>query len=246
MRAEPRQGGIDVIHLLTGWQFRAVDHDHGQAKAARCGDLCNRTAAAGILGNDKVDPVVLHQRRIALCSERSPIDGHSAGGEGQRRVRRIDQSQNIVMLRVRRELGQMHPANSQKNAGRGSLQRGNRPCDVRCMGPEIAVLRLPRGAGQGNKRHTRLGTGGNRIAAHLCGKGMGGVDHMGDRFGFQIADQPGLPAKSADAQWQRLAFGSRYAPREGQGRGQTQIDQPGAQCGGLGRAAKDQKVGRHG
>ena len=46
---------------------------------------------------------------------------------------------------------------------------------------------VPGGPGQRHKRHTGPGAGRHGIAAHLHGKGMGGVDHMADPVLRQIA-----------------------------------------------------------
>lgn len=56
--------------------------------------------------------------------------------------------------------------------------------------PAVARPRGPWGALQRHKRHAGDAAGRDRVAAHLRGKGMGGVDHLRDAFGVQIGRQP--------------------------------------------------------
>jgi hypothetical protein len=63
-----------------------------------------------------------------------------------------------------------------------------------------------------HQRHAHLGTGGNRMTAHLRGKGMGRVDHMGDPLVLQIGAEPFDAAKAPTRVGKGCATGAAVRP----------------------------------
>ena len=113
------------------------------------------------------------------------------------------------------------------------------------MLPAIPGLRDPRRSRQCDQRDIHLLAGGNRIPAHLRGKGMCGVDHMAYRVFAQPVGQPVDPAKPARTDRQRLRTGLFDTA----GIGKHALD-PGFAHGlgqrrGFARPAKDQQVRFH-
>ena len=150
------------------------------------------------------------------------------------------------MLRVGRKFGQMHAPDRQHDARHWPVQRRDSARDVGHLDPPVAALRDPRCPRQRNQWHARRVTGRDRIPAHLCGKGMGCVDHVADALGQQIVNQPGDAAKAPDTLRQGLTLGPLHTPRKADGAAQTLRGHRIGQLRGLGRTREDQKVGWHG
>ena len=91
-----------------------------------------------------------------------------------------------------------------------------------------------------------LCTGQYGIPAHLRGKGVGGIDHVGDRLLAEVFHQPRHSAEPAHTLRQRLAHGALDPSGERDCACQALGRQRPAKLRGLGRAAEDQKVGAHG
>lgn len=243
---QPVQNSIDGEHLAPVGQGGPVDHDDGQAQFPRGRDLGHSARAAGILRDDKLCPMVLHQGAVACYRKRPAIHDDLRIWQRQGRLWRIDQPKQVAMLRVRREFGQMHPAHGQHHPRCRAVQRRNRASNVPDVVPVIPRLRRPRRAAERDQRNVGLRAGCDGVAAHLCGKGMGGVHNMADPVVFQISPKPLDTAKPADPQRQGLPLGARDTAGQRQraryaGLGQTQ-----RQGRGFCRASKDKEVCCHG
>ena len=95
------------------------------------------------------------------------------------------------------EIGQILAADGQKDPCSLGGQGGRHGWDVVEKSPVIARDRRPGRAFQRDQRQAQIGAGRCGIAAHLRGKGVGGVDHMRDLTGLQIGREPFRPAKTA-------------------------------------------------
>ena len=155
----------------------------------------------------------------------------------------VDQSEQVMVLRLRGEFGKMHPADRQHDPARRPGQRGDGAGHIRHPLPGVAGFRLPRWARQGDQRHTGLLRGLHRVGAHLRGKRVGGIHQMGDGVVVQIRHQPRHAAKAANAHRDGLLPGTLDPAHIGQGGRDARIGQGAAQGAGLGRAAKDKDIG---
>ncbi len=222
-----------------GW---TVDHDDGQAQLPRGDQLGAGPRATGILADDPGYAMLHKKRRVALKCEGAAIDQNMVVGQRWRRLRRIDQTQKIVMLWLRGKTGQMHAPDGQQDTLARAAKGRNRSGDIGDMGPVIALFGGPCRAGEGDKRRARGGSGLHGMFAHLRCKRMGRVDQMGDGLFAQVARQPLWPAKATAADRNRLRSGARHAACVAEGRGQARLGQGLHQSRGLGRAAKDKDV----
>lgn len=243
MTAEPRHNFCRCRGLLSWRHCRAVDHQDRQSEAARGRNLCECRRTSRVFGNDKVDAVILNQAPVRVFGKWATVHDHMGVGQGQRPRRRIDQAQQIEMLRVRREIRQMHSPHCQHHSQRRTIQRRDGSGNVRNGFPSIFGSCAPGRAGQCDQGHAGPPAGGNSVAAHLSGKGVRCIDDMRDLMRLQIVMQAGHASKAPHTLWQRLALGSfdttgkghrspkaRFCGRSGKGRR-------------FGGAAKDQKVG---
>lgn len=186
-----------------------IDHYDRQAQPAGSDQLGLGPNAAGVFGDNVGDAMLTHQGFVLCRLKRATGDNDRAPGQRQSRFGFIDQPQQIMVLgRCGKEVkvlftnGQKHPRRTRRQ-GRGcSLERGH-------MGPVIAHARLPCGPLQCAQRYARLSTGGHRIAAHLRGKGMGGVNHMAHSFTADVVDEACNATEPAQPLGQRLGHRAR-------------------------------------
>lgn len=217
-----------------------VDHDHRQAQGPRGVQLGARAATPGILCHDQRDAMALHQRAVLFGIERTTGNFHSAVGQGQRRVRRIDQPHKVMVLWPVGKGVKMLAPDSQKDPFPPGRQKVGGGIKVGHHGPAVAGAGFPRGPFQRDQRYAGVGTGGNGIAADVCGKGVGRVDHTPDGVVAQVLRQTCRPAEPADACGQGLGTRAGGAPGIGQDRRDARRRHGGGKLAGLGRAAKDQ------
>lgn len=158
----------------------------------------------------------------------------------------IDEAQQVEMLRVGRELGEVHAPNRQHHARRRTIKRGHRTGNVRHAHPIVPGLRRPGRARQRHERHACSLSRDDRVAAHLFGERMGRVDEMRDLVLLEVGRQTLRAAEPAHALRQRLSQGSRHAPGERDRALESQLRRMAGKGGGLGRSGQDQKVRGHG
>lgn len=243
---DPVQNRSHIMGLVAAGQCGSIDHDYRDSKGTGGQQLGLRAGTTRVFGNGTGDAVTAHQRKITLGGKGAAIQHDLMIGKGQRPVGRINQAQQIEMLRVGREFSQMHPPDGQKDTLRRPVQRGNGTFDVGHVGPVVLCGCLPRRAGQRDQRCAGLRAGDNGVVAHLRGKGMRRVNHVGDAVIVDVPRQPFSAAKPARALRQRLADWSRNTARQRYGAGQPHAVHRVAQGCGLGRAAQDQGVDVHG
>lgn len=245
MIQQPAHNLISAMYFMARRDIWAVDHQYLDAKVPGRINLRARPAAACILGNDKVNPVLLKQRQIVFVRKRASGDNRMMVGKGQLFGWLIDQSQQIKMLRIVGELGQVHTTDSQKNASWRAGQLCRRIGNIHSSGPAVFFRRHPWCARQCDQRSSGFRAGLNRVATHLRGKGMGGVDHMSNSVFTDICRQSIGCAKSTNARRQRLGFQRLDPSSEGYHALNTRLGQFTRQGTGFERAPKQQEVLDH-
>ncbi len=229
--------------LRTVWNGRTVDHDDRKAKRAGGSDFGVSPSSTGILGYDNIDSMISHQGLIISLRERSTRHQDLSRRQRKCSFRWVHQTQQIEVLRVGRELCQMHASNGQHDALRGEVQRRDSARDVGHMGPNVTRFRLPWRAGQSDQWDISQGAGDHGIAAHLRGEGMGRVNQMRNGLRTQKLRQPVHAAKAANPLGQGLTYGAFNPTREGYGAGDSCVGQRACERCGFRCAAKDQEVG---
>lgn len=237
---KPDQNLMQIAQYYARRDHRPVDQDHRNAKiAGRC-QFGLRAAATGIFGNDHVYFMLAKQRLITRFGERPLGDYRVIPWQGHRAVGRIDQSQQVVVLRRSGEKVQMLLADGQEHPRGPAGQSINRRVQIRNALPAIAGLCLPRRAFKGAQRNTGLRAGRNGICAHTGGKRVRGVNNMGDGVAAQILRQPVNTAKAANPGRQGLNRWRIGASGVGKYRVRAAIGQRTGQITGLGGAAQNQ------
>jgi hypothetical protein len=162
---DPVQHGVRIMGFAARGQGRAGDHEDWQAKGARGDQLGLGAAAACVFAHDHLYLMGAQECFIRRSGEWPAIDQDMVIGQGRGRLWRIDQPQDIVMLGLGREGGQVHPPKRQQDApGRGGE---GRDCggDICHAVPAIPRLRLPGRAGERKQRGIGLA---GRPRPHSC------------------------------------------------------------------------------
>ena len=239
---KPSQNLNHAVNLGSVRHIGAVDQDHWQAQVTRGIQLCARAHTARVLGDDMGDVVGLQQIKIALQRKRSARNQGGGMGQGQSGGL-VNQAQNVMMLGLYGEIFQRLATYGQEHPCRIIGQGRNSTRHIGHALPDVALRRLPRRAFKRHQRGLSDGGGLNCMAAHLGGKGVGGVNQVGDGFIAQIARQTGNAAKAADALGKGLAQGGFSASGVRENRVNALISQGFRQFRSLCRAAKQKDAG---
>lgn len=218
MTVQPRDHRLGAVQHQPGRNHRPVDQDHRNPQGSSRFQLGFGPRAAGILGDDMGDAVVLQQRQVAGFGEGTAGNDHLGIWQGQRPVGRIDQPQKVVVPGFRGEGGKRLLADRQEDPARWFGQSGDGGLKVGHPVPVVARPGLPGWPFQRAKRRAGFGAGGNGVAAHGGGEGVGRVDNMADPFGPKVIGQPPGAAKAADPGRQRLGQRRVGAPGIGKDR----------------------------
>ncbi len=242
---DPAQYGVDLVELEARRHGRALDHRHRQAQHPRRVKLGVGAVAPGILADDELYAMITHQRRIPLDREGAPIDDQIMVRQVWTRIGLLDEAQQITMLRLGSECGDMHPAEREHHALRRPVERGDRGFDGGHDRPSIAFDGPPGRPAKRDERDAGDPRRGDRIRADLRGEGMRRVDEVRDPLVAQIGREPVRTAEPAYPNRNRLRAGPCSAARIAQRRGEFTIGDRRGQRRGLRRAAEDKDV-RHG
>lgn len=185
----------------------AVDHYDRDLQAAGGVEFGARARAACVLGDDMGDAVIAQKGGVGGFGERAFGEDDRRVGQGKRGFGFVHQSQQIVVLRFGGKGVQGLLADGQKHAGGTGGKRDCRLIGVGNMGPAVGIGGGPRRAFKGDERGFRGRAGGDSIGADAGGKGVGGVDHMGDPFGFDITGKAFGAAEASGSGGQGLGYG---------------------------------------
>jgi len=194
----------------------ALDHHDGKSKRARGFDLGNRGAAARILRENHLDAALVKQANIVLPCERPACLDYDDIGQIERCCWRVDQPDDVGMLRRGLKLSKSEAADGAEDRARFWAERGNRRSHIRNEGPVVPWLPFPGGPFDGEKRRPGDRSGRDGVAAHLGGKGMGRVDEHIDALVPQITCKPCGSAKAASSDANGLSARSRRPSCKGE------------------------------
>ena len=221
-----------------------VYQDYRQTVRASGYQLGLGACPAGIFGDNMGNSVLLQQVKVARDIKRAARDNGRGVWQRQRAIRRIDQPQQIVVLRFDPKRRQVLLADGEEHAGGPVRQHGHRSRDIGHCGPVIAGGGFPSGAFKGHKRHTGQRACVQSVLADLRGERMRCIDDMGNALVVQELRQPRHTAKTARSHWDRLTVRGRRAPRVGIDRVEVRACQRLRQLASLSRATQ-QKDARH-
>ena len=244
--SNPIHNLIHTAYFVPGRQFGPINHQNRQVKRTSGVQFGTRSVTARVLRHVQVDAMLSQQCVIGRQIKRSAINDDVVIGQRRRRVGRINETQNIVVLRLGDETGNLGPADGQKDTFRVDGQPLQGGVHIRRVRPVITFLRCPCRAVQRDQRHAAAFRSGDGVAAYLRGKRVRGIDHMSDFEVFQIGHKTFNTAKTACAGRDGLFARSFGAPGIGQHCIHRGIDKTQGKIAGTIGAAEDQKVWAHG
>jgi hypothetical protein len=196
---EPAQhfrNGLD--RFPRGYKWPA-DHHHRQREVARGFDFCRGRIAAGVFSHDEFGAEIRQHGAVVGAFERPARHDHLGIGQRQRRARRVDEPNQVGMLRVRGESLELQAADAEKHPARRRAERFGRRLQIIDLDPAVAGRALPGRALERQQRHGGHGAGSDRVCTHLRRERMGGVDDARNVSGAKIVHQTINAAKAAKA-----------------------------------------------
>lgn len=242
---QPLEHALNRRHFATLGQFGPINHHNRQTERAGSAQFGFGPCPASVLADHHVDGLRAEQRSVTGNRERPARHNHAMMRQCGRRFRRIDKAQDVMVLGLGREVIHMQAPKRQHHAFGRSRKRSDCSGHVRNMAPVIAHARLPFRSRQSQQGHLAHATGMKRVPAHLRGKRVSGINHMGDVMIAQISGQTVCSTKAPDTLRDRLLTRSVDPARIGIRRLHTAFGQSLREKAGLGCAAKNKEVGIH-
>ena len=241
----PVQDLFDGADFVSPRRFGPVDHEHRQAEPPGGIDLGAGAFAAGVPGNEKVDPVRFQKGALSRFGKRPSIDDDVVMWQRGARVRGVDEPQEIVMLRDGLEDRDFRSPNGKENPPGRTVKRSGRSGHVRHPGPSITWAGRPRRSCKRDQGYVGGCAGRDRVPAYLRSVRVGGVNQMRDGMVLEIVDQARCAAESAGSGRQWLCDRSGYATSIGERGAQPHGGDARGKGARLGGAAQDQEIWRH-
>ena len=195
---KPAQNLGDRFNCFPRGNERPTDHHHRQRKITRRFDLGRGRVAAGIPRDDDVSVEILKDGPIGRAVEWPARHDDLRLGQRQWIARRIDQPNQVNVLRVLRENLQVLSADAEEYPAclkSESLGRGH---DIIDLDPPVARRALPGRTFQRQQRHPGGPASPDGTDTHLRSEWMGGIDDTVNIFRAKVVHEAGNAAKAAD------------------------------------------------
>lgn len=228
--------------FLPRRQKRPPHHQDGQAKRARGVQLGLRAAAPCVLAHHNVHPVLAQQGDVACHIEGAARDDGRVVWQRWQSLGLVDQAQDVMVLWLTREGGQMHPAHRQHHTLGRTAQRCGGAWQISHALPEVAMAGVPGVACKSQQRNPNLLAGSDGMATHTRSKGVSGVHYMRHLVALQIVRQPWHTAEAADTHCNRLRTRLGHPTGIRQRGAVPPFGQNTGQRACFGRAAQDQDI----
>lgn len=240
---KPAQNFGDRFDRFPRGNERPADQHHRQRKIPRRFDLGRGGASAGISGNDNVGVEILKHGSITGTVEWPARDDYLCIGQRQWIERRINQPNQINVLRIRNESLQMLAADTKEDTALRVTERLRGCRDIIDLDPAIARRALPGRPFQRQQRHSGSLASRDCVRAHLRGEWMGRIDDAVDILGTKVVHKASHAAKAADAPSNRRRQWISGAAGIGQHRIHMRITRQGCrQLVRIGRTTEDQNA----
>lgn len=232
----------DPLHV--GHPRPPNQHDF-DAERTRRRDLSVSSAAAAVLGYDRIDATAPEQRAFVGFGERTAGQQIFRARHCKRRLDRVDAAYKVGMLWCSREDSNFLPAKGEEDLSRYDPQSFDSSRHIRNLGPAVAFAPFPGRTQQRDRHHAahpRYFSGVGRDARR---EWMGCVNKDSNLLGADVGSQPLGPAESTDPH--RHALGGRRARAASQRQGDVaQGGETACELPRLGRAAQYQDACAHG
>lgn len=220
---EPRQSRFDVRKRNALCFWRPCDHNNRDLQRPRRRDLAVGLVAAGVLGDDDVDPLAYEEGFLGLRIEwRAGLDeAHLwrqrdvAGG--------VDRARDVGVLWRGRERSKLKSPDREEDAAWRFAEGLGRFKRARDHAPGIAVACLPWRADERSDGDARRVGRNYSVGGDPHREGMGCIDDGANTLVDKIAVEALRAAEAADPCWQRQGARSGRAAGERYDRVETVI-----------------------
>ena len=215
---KPRNRLPDGRRPLNRQFRRPAQQHHRDAERARRNDLAVGREAAAVLRDHDIDRMSEEQRPLLLLFEGTSAENVARMRNRQRRIHRIDASNQIMVLGRRSEVRDLLPAQRKEHIPGLDAQRAHGLVRIENFGPPITGDGTPWRPAQRNHRSFRLRGGGERVSRDRRRIRMSRINQCVDRIVAQILRESGDPAEAAAPYGYGLSRGRGGAARQRQGR----------------------------
>ena len=202
--ADGGQGSIDVRDRLGVCPHRALDHQHPYSQTARRFNLRVCRRAAGVFGDDERDVIFTQQVDFVFQSEGPARRNIPGMRHRQRRLNRIDATDQIMVLRCGLEGQQFLTAKREESVGGRISHSSNSAFHIGHALPVIPGLSLPRRTLQSDKRNIGRFCGLNSVCRDAGRVRVGRVHQKIEPIFCDEVGQSSRAAKAAGAHRHRL------------------------------------------
>jgi hypothetical protein len=200
-------------------QFRRpVQQHHGDAERARGNDLAVSREAAAVLRDHDIDRMCDEQRPLLFLFEGTSAENVARMRNRQRRIHRIDASNQIVVLGRRSEVRDLLPAQREEHVLGLDAQGAHGLVGIENFGPPITGDGAPWRPAQRNHRGFGLRGGAERMSRDRRRIRMSRINQCDDRIVAEILRESSDPAEAAAPYGYCLSQRRGGAARQRQGR----------------------------
>ena len=216
MSGDPGQDRVKIMQRFGFRRGRPAQHDDFDSERARRLDLGVGRAPAAVLGHQRLDPLVAHERRFVSEREGPPLKDQLAVGQGVDLRRPIDRPHDVAMLRGSRESGELQPALGEKHCSWGFPESVDGLFNRRDLDPAIAGVACPGRTGEDDERRIIRPAGCKGVGGHAPSEWMGRVDDGVDALTHKKRGQALSAAEPADTlgNWRLRRMGRRPCQRQ--------------------------------
>ena len=214
---KPSNRRTDSCHRLHFQLRRSPQQHHGNAELARRSDLAVGRAAAAVLRDDYFNRVCEEQRSLLVFFKRASREDVARIRYRERRIHRIDASNQVMMLRGRGKMRDLLSTHGKEHILGLDAQRVYGLACIEHFGPSIAGDCVPRHPLQRNHRSTGLQGGAECVGRNRRRIRMSRIDQCVDLIVEQILREAGDPAEPAAAHRYYLSQRRGGAARQRQG-----------------------------
>lgn len=199
---QPGHGLLRCFALNSLRESRSVHHDDRNLQLACRGDFGVGVRSAGIFADKALDGVSAQKRQLVRDGKRAASHYEFITEPGQRELSLLDDAQQKAMaFGLARKGGKLLASDGQKNVPEAWRERVCGGGHVRHRNPLITGYRRPSCSFHGEQWNTQRCAGADRVLAHLRGKRVGGIDHMGNASVLHKTYQALNAAKTSHATW---------------------------------------------
>lgn len=194
---EPHDRFIDSLDRGRLGRLWTAQHNDGDAEPAGGGDLAIACRAAAVFGHHDVDGVIEEQHAVIRFAKRPARSQIGGVRQRQRRIDRIDASDQIKVLWRVSERRELAAPKRNEYAARPISQFADRLAHIRRFVPAVATYGKPRRPAERDEVNAGCAGGSGSIGRHDLRIRMRCVDHRIDALFNEIMRQPGGAAETA-------------------------------------------------